>query len=209
MIELKLIDLKKLKEEIKLLNDGGQLESKIKIVATSKENLVAAFKGAIEYLADNEKDFPESAADFYNACELGIPDGEAGEPDKKSDDKKPADAKVDAKADAKADAKKPADKKPKTPPKASKKIASFEDIQERCKEPSNPTAYMDKLMLTGGKIETLIAKLKEHCSETKSTFSGFRTVSSVNRHIEYREEHGWVFEKDDDKVKLVGFKAKK
>ena len=55
-IDLKAIDLKALKEEIKLLNDTGNLESKIKIVGTSKEKLVDAFGAAVDFLDDKEKE---------------------------------------------------------------------------------------------------------------------------------------------------------
>jgi len=188
-IDLKAIDLKLLKEEIKILNEGGDLESKFKVVGTSKEKLVDAFGKAIDYLDDKEKNIPDTCINFYNSI--------FSEPEK-----------TDPPADPPAEKDKK-DKPKRKPPVASKKIASFEDIQERIKDPSNPTAHMDHLMLAGGKIETLIAKLKEYLDESKIAFSGFRTVSSVKRHIEYREEHGWVYEKDGDKIKLVGFKAKK
>jgi hypothetical protein len=149
---------------------------------------------AIDYLDDAEKNIPDSCINFYNSI---FAEPEAGGAEEKTEEapEEPATEKKD--------------KPKKKPPTPSKKIASFEDIQERLKEPSNPTAYMDKLTLKGGKIETLIAHLKEYLDESKIAFSGFRTVSSVKRHIEYREEHGWVYEKDGDKVKLTGFKAKK
>jgi hypothetical protein len=199
-IDLKAIDLKQLKGEIKLLNETGDLESKIKVVGTSKEKLVDAFGKAVDYLDDNEKEIPESCINFYNE----IPWPQEGEGDEKKEEK--AEEKGEKKEEKKEEKK---DKPTRKPPTPSKKITSFEDIQERLKEPSNPTSYMDKLTLKGGKIETLIANLKEHLDENKIAFSGFRTVSSVKRHIEYREEHGWVYEKDGDKVKLTGFKAKK
>jgi len=194
-IDLKAIDLKALKGEIKILNDGGNLEAKIKVVGTSKEKLVDAFGKAIDYLDDQGKDMPDSCVTFYNSI-FAEPDsdGESEETDK---------------TEEKEDKKDKKEKSARKPPTPSKKIQSFEDIQERLKEPSNPTAYMDQLMLKGGKIETLIAHLKEYLDESKIAFSGFRTVSSVKRHIEYREEHGWVYTKDGDKVKLTGFKAKK
>ena len=195
-IDLKAIDLKLLKGEIKILNEGGNLESKIKVVGTSKEKLVDAFGKAIDYLDDKELEIPDTCINFYNSIFSEPEGGASSEPEEKTEEK--------------AEEKKEKKDKPKQkPPTPSKKITSFDDIQERLKETSNPTAYMDKLMLKGGKIETLIAKLKEYLDESKIAFSGFRTVSSVKRHIEYREEHGWVYEKDQDKVKLAGFKAKK
>jgi len=182
-IDLKAIDLKQLKEEIKALNETGSLEKKIKVVGTSKENLIEAFKTAIFFLDDSEIEIPESATNFFNA-NLSEEAGAGEEPEKKE----------------------PTKRKPPTP---SKKIQSFDDLQGRLKEPSNPTSYMDKLMLKGGKIETLIAKLKEYLEANEIDFSGFRTVSSVKRHIQYRQEHNWEYEIDGDKVKLIGFKVKK
>ncbi len=197
-IDLKSIDLKQLKAEIKLLNDTEKLESKIKVVGTSKEKLVKAFADAVDYLDDKEMDIPETAINFYN--EYVSSDAGGGEKAEEKPEEK--EEKTEEKEDKK-------DKSTRKPPTPSKKITSFDDIKNRLEETSNPTAYMDKLMLKGGKIETLIAKLKEHLDDSKVSFSGFRTVSSVKRHIEYREEHGWVYEKDGDKVKLTGFKAKK
>jgi len=198
-IDLKAIDLKQLKEEIKLLNDTGELENKIKVVGTSKEKLVDAFGAAVDFLDDKEASIPETSINLYNSIEWP-------QPEEKSDGEDEKEEKKDEKEEKKDDKK---DKPKRTPPVATKKITSFDDIKDRLKEPSNPTAYMDKLMLKGGKIESLIAKLKEYLDDSEVSFSGFRTVSSVKRHIEYREEHGWVYEKDDDKVKLTGFKAKK
>ena len=68
-IDLKAIDLKALKEEIILLNDTGNLESKIKIVGTSKEKLVDAFGAAVDFLDDKEKDIPETCINFYNSID--------------------------------------------------------------------------------------------------------------------------------------------
>ena len=200
-IDLKAIDLKQLKGEIKILNEGGNLESKIKVVGTSKEKLVDAFGKAIDFLDDAEKEIPDSCINLYNSI---FSEPEKSEPEEEKSE--PEEEKTEEKTEEKKEKKEKSTRKPPTP---SKKITSFEDIQERLKETSNPTAYMDKLMLKGGKIETLIAKLKEYLDENKIAFSGFRTVSSVKRHIEYREEHGWVYEKDGDKIKLTGFKAKK
>lgn len=203
-IDLKAIDLKQLKEEIKVLNETGDLESKIKVVGTSKENLVNAFGAAVDYLDDNEKEIPESAINFYNSIDW---EEEEGEPDDEGGEEETEEA--EEKEQKKEKGKKDKDKSKRKPPTPAKKIASFDDLKDRLKEPSNPTAYMDKLTLKGGKIETLIAKLKEYLEDNEISFSGFRTVSSVKRHIEYRQEHGWIYEIEEDKVKLVGFKAKK
>jgi hypothetical protein len=205
-IDLKAIDLKQLKEEIKLLNETGDLESKIKVVGTSKEKLVEAFGAAVDFLDDKGKDIPDSCINFYN--EIDWPAANAKEEEEPEESE--AEAETEEQEEEKEEKKdKEKDKSKRKPPTPTKKITSFDDIKERLKEPANPTAYMDKLMLKGGKIETLIAKLKEYLTDNEISFSGFRTVSSVKRHIEYREEHGWVFEKDGDKVKLTGFKSKK
>ena len=144
-VDLKTIDLKALKDEIKILNEGGNLETKIKVVGTSKEKLVDAFGKAIDFLDDAEKEIPDTCINLYNSI-FSDPES-AGATEK---EEPPAETKPDTKAPEKKD------KSTRKPPTPSKKISSFADIEERLKESSNPTSYMDQLMLKGGKIETLI-----------------------------------------------------
>ena len=207
-INLKAIDFKALKEQIKILNETGGLDPKIKIVGTTKESLVDQFDKALIKLDDAKVEIPESCITFYNSFISGSSTAAADPPatDPPATDPPATDPPdTDIPVDTKGKEKEKAPEKKKAP---SKKVMSFEEIQARLKEPANPTAYMDKLMLEGGKIETLIAKLKEWLTSEEKDFSGFRTVSAVRTHIQYREQHGWIYEKGEDTVKLTGFKAK-
>ena len=61
------INMKELKEAIKLLNATGEIEPKIKVVGTSHDDLIDLFTQAVEALEEAEREIPEEAILIYNS----------------------------------------------------------------------------------------------------------------------------------------------
>jgi len=180
------INMGVLRKAVKALNDAKVLDEKLKVAGLDKQALAMAFTEAIEATAsDAEKaeNIPADCVEFYN----GIWEGGA--------DAAPTDKKA-----AKKDAKK-TDKKAAGPKRT---FSNFDELKEHLKTPPNPTQVFDKLCIKGAKIETLIAQLaKEH-----PDYKSLSTKSAVMAHVKYRQNRGYVYEVDEDKVKLVGFTPK-
>ena len=137
-IDLKAIDLKALKEEIKILNETGDLEKKIKVVGTSKENLVDAFGKAVDYLDDQGKDIPESCIEFYNSIEWPEPDNGGGEEEEQEEEQEEQEEEEQEEEEEEEPAKdkkkdkskeKPkGNRKPPTPPKRSPHLMTSKNV---------------------------------------------------------------------------------
>ena len=54
-------------------------------------------------------------------------------------------------------------------------------------------------------MEQLLAKFKKYLADNKVEFKSLNTLHSIKTHIEYRIEHGYVYEDVDGKIKLVGY----
>jgi hypothetical protein len=208
------VELKDLKDAVKALNEADILETKIKVIGVSKEKLAADLTDIVSQMVENSIEIPEGVMDVYNA--LTAEAGEAAAEETPPAAAAPAKPKIGAKkAAAPAAAAKPAkaekapkEKKtgaPKTGPMSRPK--DFADVKARLANPTNPTQAFDALCLTGGSPKELIGQFAEIVKESYPSFVGFKTETSINSHIGYREEHGWKYEKKGDKIKLVGFTA--
>jgi hypothetical protein len=84
---------------------------------------------------------------------------------------------------------------------------TFNDLQTWLGEQTTPTSAMDRFLLEGGKIKEILERFTPVAKD--SSFKGFKTISSINSHISYREGKGWKYKKqgegDDQTVQLVGY----
>ena len=174
------INMGDLRKAVKALNSAKVLEEKLKVANLGKKDLAMSFTEAIETTAADA----EKAENIPPDCVTFYNDIWEGGKDDADDDKK-------------KDTKKK---------KASSKRAfsNFDELKENLKSPPNPTQFFDKLCIKGAKIETLIAQLAKEHPEYKS----LSTKSAVLAHVKYRSNRGYVYEVDDDKVKLTGFRPK-
>jgi|GEM_PF-3538683 len=199
--QLDSIDMNRLRGAVKLLNDTGLLTTKVKVAGLTKVALAEVFMTSVEDLAAQEGiEFPENMILFYNVLAGMMEDGTTfTEPEITTETKTeepPAPAKEKKEPKVKKEK-----KEPKTP--VSKKAANFEDIKAKLANPKSGVEIFDSLCLGGGKILDLIAAFVK----TKPEYGTLTTKSSVQAHIKYRENRGYVYEKkDDDYIKMVGFK---
>jgi hypothetical protein len=213
------VELKELKDAVKALNEADILETKIKVIGVSKEKLAADLTDIVSQMVENSIEIPEGVMDVYNVLTAEAAEEEAVEaaPAKPKIGAKKAATAAPAPAPAAKAEKAPKAEKAEKAPKEKKTGApnkgpmsrpkDFADVKARLENPTNPTQAFDSLCLTGGSPKELIGQFAEIVKESFPDFGGFKTETSINSHIGYREEHGWKYEKKGDKIKLVGFTA--
>jgi len=168
-----------LRKAVKALNSAKVLDEKLKVADLGKKELAMSFTEAIEKTAKDGEKAEKIPADCVTFYN-GIWEGGKGAPD---DDKKKAAGKKKA--------------------GAKRAFTNFDELKEHLKAPPNATQLFDKLSLKGAKIDTLIAQLAKEYPDYKS----LSTKSAVLAHVKYRSNRGYVYEVQDDKVKLTGFTA--
>jgi outer membrane biosynthesis protein TonB len=203
------VELKDLKDAVKALNEADILETKIKVIGVSKEKLAADLCDIVSQMVENNLEVPDGVMEVYNAL-----NEEAAAPAEKEEEEKPKPkvgkkAAPAPKAEKEEKAEKPKKKAsgaPKTGPMSRPK--DFDDVKSRLANPANPTQAFDALTLDGGTPKELIAAFADVVKKSFPDFSGFKSETSVNSHIKYREEHGWIYTKGKDgSIKLTGYKA--
>lgn len=215
-LSIEQIDLKELKEALKALNESPDWNGKIRLVGISKIKQAEEFTIAVEELAKlGEDKVPAVAVNLYNKMYGADEEGEEGadvEEGKEEAGKEEKEAAPAAEEKPKTEkvAKPPksaAKKSPPKPPPFMRKPESFDDIVSRLEKPATPTAAFDALTLQGGTLAELVADFKEVVAKSYPDFSAIKTASSAKSHIDYRESKGWVYEREGDSVKLVGYKG--
>lgn len=203
------VELKDLKDAVKALNETDMLETKIKVIGVSREKLAADLVDIVSQMVENNLEVPVKAMEVYNSLTAETAEAANEEAEEAPAPAKPKISAKKAAAPAAAkEEKAPKEKKtgaPKTGPMSRPK--DFNDVKARLANPTNPTQAFDALCLTGGTPAELMGQFAEVAKKNFPGFGGFKTETSINSHIGYREAHGWQYEKKGGKIKLVGFKA--
>lgn len=187
---------------------------KVKIVGLKKADMFIQWIDGMDTMIDAEfEGIPEGCAEFYKNWVYPGPDEggteDAGDEgagegaDTKAEDPPPE--KKPAKGKGKAKAKGDDEKKPKGKG-VPRKMKSFDDILLALKEPNTPTSKLDQICLEGGTLEDILAKFKQYIADAGISFKSQTTLSSLKRHIAYRQTQGYLYEEPEEgKIKLVGF----
>jgi len=189
---------------------------KIRVVGTKKRVLLEQWHKTVEVMDEAGFNVPSSSMEFWNEYCPEIEDSEEEvqeeeeveeeeeevEEEEVTEEEKPKLPKANKEPKAK---KEPESKKEKPAGLIPRKITSFEELKKSLENPKTPTSYMDYLTLKGGNIEELLAEFKQYLADNNIEFKSFKNVSQLNTHILYRMGKGWVYQKEDNEIKLVGF----
>jgi hypothetical protein len=192
------------------LEDGADPLAKIKVVGTKKHIVFHTWRDALDFLYKERDDIPASCVDLWN---VAYPEGtgDSGEVEEteevveaESEGEEKEKPKAKAKSKSKTDKEKP---KKAAGPSSSKSVKDFNDLKAKLENVQTPTSYFDKLCLEGGTIEVLVANFKQYIADSGINFKGLSSVGGAKGHISYRQARGWIYEEEDGRIKLVGYKG--
>ena len=96
------------------------------------------------------------------------------------------------------------DEKKKEVKKSLGSCKDFKELQEFLKKQSSEkiTNALDYALLKPTTYDDLLKLMEKKREELKA--NDFRTKSRIKSHIKFREGQGWIFQKEQDNVQLIG-----
>lgn len=192
-----------------LCEDDDDKIKKARVVGAKKLVVFQAWRDGMDALIDLEfEDIPQASVELYMKIYPDDAAASAEEEVEPSEEVEPAEEpKEEVEPAEEPEPKKEPTKKDKGNLGSSSPspLKNFADLKARLENPQSPTGHFDRICLEGGTLEQMLATFLKFLKDSGIEFKSINTKHSAKAHIQYRIDRGYVYEEEDDKIKLVGY----